>query len=101
MQRVLDRLKQENLRGPVIDSWVMVDPEDSQRDNSDLDELDPRWLTVFMDYFILECDDQADDLLFFVHEHDRVSGVCVPYFNHAVKRRVSSVALPSDIGFPL
>jgi hypothetical protein len=99
MQRILDRLKKENLKGPLNESWVLVsNSKDSELDDEDMDSLDPRWLSLFMDYFIIDSHADSDDLLFFVLDKEEVSGIPMT-FNCPVKRRVDSVdnSLPSGV----
>jgi hypothetical protein len=78
MQRILGRLKQENLKGPLNESWVIVGNSNSKLNDAsdeDMDALDPRWLALFMDYFIIDSHADSDDLLFFVLGEEEISGI--------------------------
>jgi hypothetical protein len=76
MQRILNRLKKENLKGPLDESWVVNSNSklNDTEQQSDMDAQDPRWLTMFMDYFIIDSHADSDDLLFFVLDKEEVSG---------------------------
>ncbi|KAJ3196668.1 hypothetical protein HK101_008122 [Irineochytrium annulatum] len=90
LTQILQRLKAENLHGPTSpysaadgngrggpagarprsgvedENWILV-----QQDLQDLDAKDPRWLDLFIEYF-LELDASTnDDLLFFVRQQDQ------------------------------
>ena len=80
--------KQE--KGPLQDSWVFV-PSSSNNESSlqkdedtDLDSLDPRWLTLFIEFFITEHAKDSDDLLFFIDSSDAVSGMVPSLFEFSL-----------------
>ncbi|KAJ3106701.1 hypothetical protein HDU96_008138 [Phlyctochytrium bullatum] len=102
LEAVLDRLLNENLHGPTSpynpqnagrpggarprsgveeDSWVVV-----QDQQDDLDAKDPRWLELFIEYFLEMETTSYDDLLFFVRQQDHLEPDQDPIF---VKRKVN------------
>lgn len=118
---ILARLLKENLKGPTSapstsshssrtsagnsypsansfssdDDWVRT--QDIDTSLKDMDARDPRWLVLFMEYF-LEMDSTNDDLLFFVRDPDVLAdettnnaslSACAPQDPIFVKRKVN------------
>ncbi|CAG8460342.1 12940_t:CDS:2, partial [Ambispora leptoticha] len=95
LQVILDRLVAENLHGPVSSTTTISSTSGvssmnysshqrnllrkplsqgdlfsafHQREDEDLDANDPRWLNLFVEYFLENSDTKNDDLLFFVRQ---------------------------------
>ena len=81
LQRILQRLLNENLHGPMSSKLIEVSEQD-------LDSKDPRWIELFIEYFINSTHDSNDDLLFFVR--------LIPLGNDSifVKRKIPHAGLP-------
>lgn len=95
--KVLDKLLQENLHGPILpiprNSTVSVTKEsiESPVREQDLDTFDPRWKTLFIDNFIENLGESNDDLLFFVLDDLKLA----PSDSIIVKRRILNAGLPA------
>ncbi|CAG8608547.1 3682_t:CDS:2 [Ambispora gerdemannii] len=113
LQVILDRLVAENLHGPVSSTTTISNTSGvsstvnyssqlqrnllrkpvsqgdlfsafHQRDEEDMDDNDPRWLNLFIEYFLENSDTKNDDLLFFVRQTHSESEELDPVF---VKRK--------------
>ncbi|KAJ3211706.1 Fungalysin/Thermolysin Extracellular metalloproteinase 5 [Dinochytrium kinnereticum] len=99
LEAILDRLVVENLHGATSpysppsgnrgsrprsavedESWTLV-----QQQEDDMDAKDPRWLELFIEYFLEMETTTNDDLLFFVRQQDQMEPDQEPIF---VKRKV-------------
>ena len=66
---ILNRLKSENLHGPISKPFGDAASPNVTSEQNELDSQDPRWFEMFMEYFINADSKVSDDLLFFARKY--------------------------------